>query len=198
MLSSSVSLVGVELVSKLPTSSRESKEIYRPLLPTFQTKIHFCSQRSRAITKTILTQLEHKSVNTLSGRHLPRRAQAWRRFFLSFSNSSLSPCQFFFILDVGWDLSPLGTSATTGLLYQPRMMDDDECGAVGGMSDREDRSTRRKTCPSAALSTTNPTWPDTGSNPGRSPRKQSSNRLSYLRHIRINSSLCPVVSNLYI
>jgi hypothetical protein len=31
---------------------------------------------------------------------------------------------------------------------------------------RENRSTRRKTCPSATLSTTNPTWTDPGSNPG--------------------------------
>jgi hypothetical protein len=31
-------------------------------------------------------------------------------------------------------LSPLGTAATTGLLYQPRMIDDDgDCGTIGGM-----------------------------------------------------------------
>jgi hypothetical protein len=28
------------------------------------------------------------------------------------------------------------TEGTAGLLYQPRMMDDDECGTVGGMSGR--------------------------------------------------------------
>jgi hypothetical protein len=33
----------------------------------------------------------------------------------------------------GVRLSPLGTSATVGLLYQPRMIDDDDYGAVGGM-----------------------------------------------------------------
>jgi hypothetical protein len=33
----------------------------------------------------------------------------------------------------GVRLSPLGTSATVGLLYQPRMIGDDY-GAVGGMS----------------------------------------------------------------
>jgi hypothetical protein len=33
----------------------------------------------------------------------------------------------------------------TGLLYQPRMRDDEECGAVGGMrTGRENRSTRRR------------------------------------------------------
>jgi hypothetical protein len=35
-----------------------------------------------------------------------------------------------------------------------------------------------KTCPSATLST-NPTWPDSGSNPGRRGGKPATNRLSY-------------------
>jgi hypothetical protein len=36
-----------------------------------------------------------------------------------------------------------------------------------------------KTCPSAILSTTNPTWPDPGSIPGRRGGKPATNRLSY-------------------
>jgi hypothetical protein len=41
-------------------------------------------------------------------------------------------------------LSPLGTLATVGLLYQPRMIDDDDYGAVGGMRiGRENRRTLR-------------------------------------------------------
>jgi hypothetical protein len=36
-----------------------------------------------------------------------------------------------------------------------------------------------KTCPSATLSTTNPTWIDLGSNPGRRCGKSATNRLSY-------------------
>jgi hypothetical protein len=36
-----------------------------------------------------------------------------------------------------------------------------------------------KTCPSATLSTTNPTWPYPGSNPGRRGGKPATNRLSY-------------------
>jgi hypothetical protein len=36
-----------------------------------------------------------------------------------------------------------------------------------------------KTCPNAALSTTNATWPDLGSNLGRRCGKQTTNRLSY-------------------
>jgi hypothetical protein len=76
-------------------------------------------------------------------------------------------------------LSPLGTSATTGLLYQPRMTDDD-CGAVDGMRvDRGNRSTsnRRKRapvplCPSQIAH-------DLGSNPGHSGGKAATNRPSY-------------------
>jgi hypothetical protein len=62
---------------------------------------------------------------------------------------------FFFLVSLGEvRLSPLGTSATVVLLYQPRMIGD--YGAVGGMRiGRGNRSTRRK--PSAILSTTNPT-----------------------------------------
>jgi hypothetical protein len=36
-----------------------------------------------------------------------------------------------------------------------------------------------KTCPSATVSTTNPTWPNPGSNPGRRGGKPATNRLSY-------------------
>jgi hypothetical protein len=38
----------------------------------------------------------------------------------------------FFIILSGVRLSPLGTAATTGLLYQLRMIDGD-CGAIGEM-----------------------------------------------------------------
>jgi hypothetical protein len=45
----------------------------------------------------------------------------------------------------GVRLSPLGTAATTGLLHQPLMIDDGDCGTVGGMkTGRGNRSTRRK------------------------------------------------------
>jgi hypothetical protein len=50
----------------------------------------------------------------------------------------------------------LGTAAATGLLYQPRMIGDGDCGEIGGMKiGRGNRSTRRK--PAPELSTTNPT-----------------------------------------
>jgi hypothetical protein len=45
-------------------------------------------------------------------------------------------------------LSPLGTAATTGLLYQPQMMDDGDYVAIGGMKiGRGNRSTQRKSAP---------------------------------------------------
>jgi hypothetical protein len=30
-------------------------------------------------------------------------------------------------------LTPLGTAVTTGLLYQPQVIDDHDCEAIGGM-----------------------------------------------------------------
>jgi hypothetical protein len=42
----------------------------------------------------------------------------------------------------------LGTAYTTGLLYQPRMIGDGDCGEIGGMKmGRGNRSTRRKPSP---------------------------------------------------
>jgi hypothetical protein len=55
-------------------------------------------------------------------------------------------CIFFIIIILsGVRLSPLGTAATVGLLYQPQMIHDGDCGAIGGMKfGRGNRSTRRK------------------------------------------------------
>jgi hypothetical protein len=40
---------------------------------------------------------------------------------------------YFIIILNGVRLSPLRTEGTTGLLYQPQMIDDGDCGAIGGM-----------------------------------------------------------------
>jgi hypothetical protein len=61
------------------------------------------------------------------------------------------------------------------VLYQPRMMDD-KCVAISGMGGRGEGY--EKACPSATLSTTNPTYPAPGSNPGRRGGKAPTNRLS--------------------
>jgi hypothetical protein len=45
----------------------------------------------------------------------------------------------------GVRMSTLGTVATTGLLYQPQMIDDGDCGAIDGTKiGRGNRSTQRK------------------------------------------------------
>jgi hypothetical protein len=49
----------------------------------------------------------------------------------------------------------------------------------------ENRRTRRKTCPSAGLSTTHPTWIDPGENPGLDGERPVTNRLNHA----INSPL---------
>jgi hypothetical protein len=73
----------------------------------------------------------------------------------------------------------LGTVATTGLLYQPRMISEGDCGEIGGMKiGRGNRSTQEKMCRSATLSATNPTWLDLGSNLGHHGGKPATNRLS--------------------
>jgi hypothetical protein len=58
--------------------------------------------------------------------------------------SSLS-CVFFFLVSLG---GVRLTESTVGLLYKPRMIDDDDYGVVGGMRiGRGNRSTRRKPAP---------------------------------------------------
>jgi hypothetical protein len=76
----------------------------------------------------------------------------------------------------GIQLGPLGTAATNRhIVSAPGDYDN---GEIGGMIGRGNRSCRKKTCRSAALSTTNPTCcPE--ANPGRPGGKPASNRLSY-------------------
>jgi hypothetical protein len=52
------------------------------------------------------------------------------------------------IIISGVRLSPFCTAATTGLLYQPRMIGDGHCGDIGGIEiGKGNRSTRRKPAP---------------------------------------------------
>jgi hypothetical protein len=54
---------------------------------------------------------------------------------------------FLFIIS-GVGLSPLGTTATSGLFYKPQMIDEDDSGAIGRIEiGRGNRSTRRKPAP---------------------------------------------------
>jgi hypothetical protein len=53
----------------------------------------------------------------------------------------------------GARLSPVGTAATTGLLYQPQMINDGDCGEIGRMKiGRGSRSTWRKPTPAPLCS----------------------------------------------
>jgi hypothetical protein len=56
---------------------------------------------------------------------------------------------------------------------------DDECGAMRGMSGKENQFTRSKPVPSTALSFINLTSPELGLNPGRRGGKPETNLLSY-------------------
>jgi hypothetical protein len=68
---------------------------------------------------------------------------------LNFNNNMSMGSVFLDILS-GVRLSPLGTAATTGLLYQPQMIDDGDCGTIGGMKiGKGSRSTRRKPAPAS-------------------------------------------------
>jgi hypothetical protein len=75
-------------------------------------------------------------------------------------------------------MGPLGTSATEWpIVPAPGDYDDGELGGMKIGMGKPKYS--EKICSSATLSTTNPTWPDPGSNPGRRGRKPATNRLSY-------------------
>jgi hypothetical protein len=63
-------------------------------------------------------------------------------------HNQLFPFIIFFIILSGVRLSPLGTAAITGLLYQPQMIDDRDYGAIGGMKiGRGNRNTWRRHAP---------------------------------------------------
>jgi hypothetical protein len=55
---------------------------------------------------------------------------------------------YFSFFGLGWDWVHLALRSLFRLLYQPRMIDDDKCGAVGGMrTGSGNRSNRRKPAP---------------------------------------------------
>jgi hypothetical protein len=87
----------------------------------------------------------------------------------------------FFLIRLMWDgvqLGPLGTAATDcpivvcpGWLWWWRIWWNEDWHVKPKYSE--------KTSPRATSSTTNPTWPDPGSNPSRRGGKPATNRLSY-------------------
>jgi hypothetical protein len=81
---------------------------------------------------------------------------------------------FYYFLGVLWDWVHLVRRPLIGLLYQLRMIDDDDCGAVGGMRiGRGNRSTRRKSAPAPPCPPQIPhdlTWAQTRAATMGSPR----------------------------
>jgi hypothetical protein len=80
----------------------------------------------------------------------------------------------------GLRLSPPGTSATNWPIVPAQggrwwLV----CGSRRNENWQGKPKYSEKTCPSATLSTTNPTWPDLGLNPGRRGGKPATKRLSY-------------------
>jgi hypothetical protein len=70
-----------------------------------------------------------------------------------YASSSRSLIYFIIILHSGVRLSPLGTAATAGLLYQPQMIDYGDCGTTGGLKfGRGKRSIRKKPAPAPPCS----------------------------------------------
>jgi hypothetical protein len=87
---------------------------------------------------------------------------------------------------VGLDWVHLVCRPQTGLLYQPQKInddddddDDEECEQLVEWELAGKLKYSEKTCPSATLSTTNPTWADLGLNLGRRGWKPATNSLSY-------------------
>jgi hypothetical protein len=67
-----------------------------------------------------------------------------------------------------------------GLLYPLWKIDNDDGGVICRLNDWQQRlKYSEETCPSAALSSTNPTLLDPNSNPGLPPGKPATDRLVY-------------------
>jgi hypothetical protein len=83
------------------------------------------------------------------------------------------------IIIIGARMSPLGTVATTGILYEPQMTDDGDCGAIHGINfGRTNRSTLRKPVAAPLYLPQNP-HDHPGLNPGRRGAKSMIITLSY-------------------
>jgi hypothetical protein len=86
----------------------------------------------------------------------------------------------FFIFCWWGGTKSLGTLATSGLLYKPQMIDEDDCGAIGGMKiGRGNRSTRRKPAPTPLCPPQIPHDKTRARTPDRLCGKPATNRLSY-------------------
>jgi hypothetical protein len=94
--------------------------------------------------------------------------------------NTLFTIKLFFLICIGGGGVQTGSTRHIGHLLAyctcPGRFED---GEFGGMNWQGKPKYSDKTCPGATLSTTNPTLPDPGSNPGRRGGKPATNRLSY-------------------
>jgi hypothetical protein len=121
------------------------------------------------LQRTVIMGTDTTCGNLLRIRHRCDSRNIWKLLLLLF---------FSFLGWGGVILSPLGTLATiwhivpaTGHRWVRRIWWNENWQGKPKYS--------KKTCPSATLSTTNPTWPDRRSNTGRYCRKPATNRLRY-------------------
>jgi hypothetical protein len=90
---------------------------------------------------------------------------------------------FLFLFLLSWSgvrLSPLGTSAANWPVV-PASDDRYVWSSQWNENWQGKPKYSEKNCPGPTLSTTDPTWPDLGSNPGRRGGKPATNRLSYAK-----------------
>jgi hypothetical protein len=96
-------------------------------------------------------------------------------------SSAVQPVVFFFFSFSGWDKTE--STWYVGHCWPIVPAPDDRWWWLWSSWWNEDWQGKpkysEKTCPSISFSTTNPTWPDLGSNPGRRDGKPATNRLSY-------------------
>jgi hypothetical protein len=119
------------------------------------TRIHVCPRcYTSCVIVTTLQPEKHADQDNVHQYRLDCYRYRGLRACLSvrrcvFDDHSVTGAPFFTIIFVsGVRLSPLGTAVTIGLLYQPQMIDDGDCGEIGGMKiGRGNRSTRRKPAP---------------------------------------------------
>jgi hypothetical protein len=85
-----------------------------------------------------------------------------------------------FVHGAGVESSPLLLWPFIIQLYQPWMIDGEDCGAISRVNKWHRKwKSSEKICPSATLSASDPTWLDPESNPGCHGGKPATNHLSY-------------------
>jgi hypothetical protein len=145
------------------------------------------SNRSKCLQRTLNRKQETEmQLCTTNGENIPRYSSHALKSLLSLSvlhyPISASPLSLLSSLLVPWGgvrVSPLGTSTTNWPIVAPDHRWRWMWSSQWNDNWQGKPKYSEKFFPSATLSTTNPTWPDLGSNPGRRGGKSATNSLSY-------------------